>query len=225
MKKYIVSILFLLSISLHSQTTITKTLGDYSILKVYNGIELELIKSDKQELIITGEKSEKVKVKNVNNTLKIYLKFPETLANGKVKVVLYYSKTINTIDANEGATITAKNFKQSQLEVKTQEGALINMVIETKHLTVKSVSAGVVKLTGTTKNQSVEVSDSGVYHGYNLKATDASIIRAAIGGKAEVHVGETLDAKIRFGGTIFYKGKPEVLKTKKVLGGTIEAKN
>ncbi|MBL4643255.1 MAG: DUF2807 domain-containing protein [Flavobacteriaceae bacterium] len=225
MKKYIVSILFLLSISLHSQTTITKTLGDYSILKVYNGIELELIKSEKQELVITGEKSEKVKVKNSNNTLKIYLKFPETLANGKVKIVLYYSKNINTVDANEGATITAKNFKQSQLEVKTQEGALINMVIETKHLTVKSVSAGVVKLSGTTKNQNVEVSDSGVYHGYNLKATDASIIRAAIGGKAEVNVGETLDAKIRFGGTIFYKGYPEVLKTKKVLGGTIEAKN
>jgi len=225
MKKYIVSILFLLSISLHSQTTITKTLGDYSILKVYNGIELELIKSEKQELVITGEKSEKVKVKNSNNTLKIYLKFPETLANGKVKIVLYYSKNINTVDANEGATITAKNFKQSQLEVKTQEGALINMVIETKHLTVKSVSAGVVKLSGTTKNQNVEVSDSGVYHGYNLKATDASIIRAAIGGKAEVNVGETLDAKIRFGGTIFYKGNPEVLKTKKVLGGTIEAKN
>lgn len=225
MKKYIVSILFLLSISLHSQTTITKTLGDYSILKVYNGIELELIKSDKQELVITGEKSEKVKVKNSNNTLKIYLKFPETLANGKVKIVLYYSKNINTVDANEGATITAKNFKQSQLEVKTQEGALINMVIETKHLTVKSVSAGVVKLSGTTKNQNVEVSDSGVYHGYNLIATDASIIRAAIGGKAEVNVGETLDAKIRFGGTIFYKGNPEVLKTKKVLGGTIEAKN
>jgi len=225
MKKYLVSILFLLSISLYSQTTITKTLGDYSILKVYNGIELELINSDKQELVISGEKSEKVKVKNSNNTLKIYLKFPETLANGKVKIVLYYSKKINTIDANEGATITAKNFKQSQLEVKTQEGALINMVIETKHLTVKSVSAGVVKLTGTTKNQHVEVNDAGVYHGYNLKATDASIIRAAIGGKAEVSVGETLDAKIRFGGTIYYKGKPEVLKTKKVLGGTIEAKN
>jgi hypothetical protein len=225
MKKYIVRILFLLSISLHSQTTITKTLGDYSILKVYNGIEVELIKSEKQELVISGEKSEKVKIKNTNNTLKIYLKFPEILADGKVKVVVYYSKNINTVDANEGATITAKDFNQNQLEVKTQEGALINMVIETKYLTVKAISAGVVKLTGTTKNQHVEVNDAGVYHGYSLKATDSSIIRAALGGKAEVNVGETLDAKIRFGGTIFYKGTPEVLKTKKVLGGTIEAKN
>lgn len=225
MKKYLFKFLLILSISVFSQTTITKTLGDYTILKVYNGIDVELIKSDKQELVITGEKSEKVKVKNTNNTLKIYLRFPETLANGKVKIIVYYSKNISTIDANEGASIIAKDFKQNQLEVKSQEGALINMVIETKHLTVKAVSGGTVKLTGTTKNQNVEVHDAGTYHGYNLKTSDASIIRAAIGGKAEVNVGETLDAKIRFGGTIFYKGTPEVLKTKKVLGGTIEAKN
>ncbi len=225
MKNYIVGILFLLSISTVGQTTITKTLGDYTTLKVYNGIDVKLVKSDKQEMIITGEKSEKVKVKNSNNTLKISLRFPETLANGKVKITLYYSKNIQTIDVNEGAMVTAKDFNQSQLEVKAQEGALINMVVITKHLTVKSVSGGVIKLTGTTKNQNVEVTDSGVYHAYNLKASDSSVIRAAIGGKAEVNVGETLDAKIRFGGTIFYKGKPEVLKTKKVLGGTIEAKN
>ena len=225
MKNKITIILFFVSITIFSQTTITKTIGDYNKLKVYNGIDVELVKSDKQEMIITGEKSEKVKVKNTNNTLKISLRFPETLANGKVKITLFYNKNIQTIDVNEGAMVTAKNFNQPQLEVKAQEGALINMVIETKHLNVKSVSGGVIKLTGTTKNQNVEVTDSGVYHAYNLKASDSSIIRAAIGGKAEINVGETLDAKIRFGGTIYYKGTPEVLKTKKVLGGTIEAKN
>ena len=225
MKNYIRALLCICSMSVFGQTEITKTLGDFTTLKVYNGIDLELIESDKQELVIRGEKSEKVKIKNANNTLKIYLKFPETLANGKAKVVLYYSKGITIIDANEGATITSKDFKQPQLELKTQEGALIHMVVATKHLSIKAVSAGVIKLTGTTKNQTVEVSDAGVYHGYELKATDASTVRAAIGGKAEVHVGETLDAKIRFGGTIFYKGTPEVLKTKKVLGGTIEAHN
>ena len=61
MKKYLFKFLLILSISVFSQTTITKTLGDYTILKVYNGIDVELIKSDKQELVITGEKSEKSK--------------------------------------------------------------------------------------------------------------------------------------------------------------------
>ena len=225
MKYIITSLILFITISVNSQTTITKTLGDFTALKVYNGIDVELVKSDKQELVISGEKSEKVNVKNSRNTLKISLRFPETLAKGKVKIVLYYSKSIQVIDANEGASITAKTFKQQQLEVKSQEGAFINMVLDVKHLTVKSVSGGVIKLTGTTKNQTVEVNNAGTYHAYQLKASDATIIRAALGGKAEVNVGETLDAKIRFGGTIFYKGTPEVLKTKKVLGGTIEAKN
>ncbi len=229
MKKILVSLLLFISISIYSQTSITKVLGDFSTLKVYNGIDVELVKSDKQELVITGEKSERVKIKNSNNTLKISLKFSlnpaNNIADGKVKIVLYYNKTIKVIDANENANITAKDFKQQQLEVKTQEGALINMVIDVKHLTVKSVSGGFIKLTGVTKNQKVEVNNAGVYQGFNLKTTDVIIVRAALGGKAEVFSGETLDAKVSFGGTIFYKGIPEVLKTKKVLGGTIEAKN
>jgi hypothetical protein len=229
MKKILVSLLLFISISIFSQTSITKVLGDFSTLKVYNGIDVELVKSDKQELVITGEKSEKVKIKNSNNTLKISLKFSlnpaNNIANGKVKIVLYYTKIIKVIDANEDANITGKDFKQQQLEVRTQEGALINMVVDVKHLTVKSVSGGFIKLTGVAKNQNVEVNNAGVYQGFNLKTTDVTIVRAALGGKAEVFTGETLDAKVSFGGTIFYKGTPEVLKTKKVLGGTIEAKN
>lgn len=225
MKKFFIYITLFLTTSLVAQSSITKTLGDYAILKVYNGIEVELVKSDKQELVITGEKAKKVIVKNVRNILKIYLGFPEALANGKAKVVLYYNKEIAVIDANEGAIITGKEIKQPKVEIKSQEGAFINLVVNTNHLTVKSVSAGVIKLSGQAKNQNIEVNNGGIYHGYQLKVSNISIIRAALGGKAEVVAGETLDAKISFGGTIFYKGTPEVLKTKKVLGGTIEAKN
>ncbi|MGB0891712.1 MAG: GIN domain-containing protein, partial [Flavobacteriaceae bacterium] len=75
MKKIICICAILLSYVTLSQTTVTKNLGDYSILKVYNGIEVELIKSEAQKLEITGEKSEMVKIKNVNNTLKLSLPF------------------------------------------------------------------------------------------------------------------------------------------------------
>lgn len=219
------TLVLLSTISIIGQTTITKNIGDFTTLKVYNGIDIELIKSDVQKLVITGKKAEKVFVRNGKNTLKIALKFPELLANNTVKIKLYYKNPITTIDANEGSSITSKNIKQLQLEVKTQEGAFINLLVDVKHLTVKSVSGGVIKLTGVAKNQTVEVGSSGVYYGFNIKATGASIIRASLGGKAEVFVGETLDAKVSFGGSIFYKGTPEVLKTKKILGGIIEAKN
>jgi len=225
MKKLLTLVSLFTIFSIYSQDTIKKAVGDFTTLKVYNGIDVELIKSDKQEIVITGEKAQKVNVKTTRNILKLYLPFPESLANGKVKIILYYSKDIDIIDANEGASITAKEFKQSKVEIKTQEMAFINMALEVQYLTIKAVTGGAIKLTGSTKNQTIEVNNSGVYRGYNLKVENTTYIRAALGGKGEVNSGETLDAKVSFGGTIFYKGTPEVLKTKKVLGGIIEVKN
>ena len=89
-KKIICVCVLILSHVTFSQTVVTKNLGDYSILKVYNGIEVELIKSGDQRLEITGEKSEMVKIKNVNDILKLSLPFslkPENnAADGKVLI-------------------------------------------------------------------------------------------------------------------------------------------
>ena len=222
MRKLLFLTVLLTSNFIISQTTITKQLGDFDKLKVYNGIEVELIKSDEHKLEISGEKAERVKVKNSNNTLKITLKFPDLSADGKVNVKLYYNKEIKIIDANEGATITGKDIEQSQLEVKSQERAFINLVIKTKHLKVKCSSGGIIKLTGTSKNQDVDLDLYGVYHGYGIKVSDNTSIRAGSGAKAEVTTGETLNAKVSFGGSIFYKGTPEVIKDKKVAGGIIK---
>jgi len=222
MKKVLLLVAILGSNLIFSQTTITKTIGDFDKLKVYNGIELELIKSDEQKLEITGEKAEKVKVKNNNGILKITLKFPDLSADGKVNVKLYYNKEIKVIDGNEGSTITGKDIDQTQLEVKSQERAFINLVIKTKHLKVKSSSGGIIKLSGNSKNQDIDVDLYGIYHGYGLDVSDNTSIRAGSGAKAEVNAGETLNAKVSFGGSIFYKGNPEVIKDKKVAGGIIK---
>lgn len=222
MKKVLFLIAFLASNILISQTTITKVLGDFEKLKVYNGIELELIKSEDQKIEITGEKAEKVKVKNSNGTLKLSMKFPDLSADGKVLIKLFYNKEIKVIDANEGATVTGKDIDQLQLEVKSQERALVNLVIKTKHLRVKSSSGGIIKLSGSSKNQDVDLDLYGVYQGYNLEVSDNTSLRVGSGAKAEVNAGETLNAKVTFGGSIFYKGNPEVIKDKKVAGGIIK---
>jgi hypothetical protein len=222
MKKVLLLIAILGSNLIFSQTTITKQLGEFEKLKVYNGIELELIKSDEQKLEITGEKAEKVKVKNNNGVLKLTLKFPDLSADGKVNIKLFYNQEIKVIDGNEGSTITGKEIEQTQLEVKSQERAFINLVVKTKHLKVKSSSGGIIKLTGSSKNQDIDVDLYGIYHGYGLEVTDNTSIRAGSGAKAEVNAGETLNAKVSFGGSIFYKGNPEVIKDKKVAGGIIK---
>lgn len=229
MKKINFIICLFVAITATAQTTISKDLGDFTILKVYNGIEIELIKSDIQKLEITGEKSEMVKIKNVDGTLKLSLPFslkPENnSAEGKILITFYYSKNIDIIDANEGATITGKDFTQNKVEVNAQEGAFINLVVNVSYLSVKASSGGIIKLSGTAKTQDVDLDLYANYHGFNLKVSGNSDVKAGTGAKAEIMAGDTLSAKVSFGGSIFYKGKPEVLKDKKVIGGVIQKRD
>ena len=230
MKKKIICVCFLiLSHVTFSQTVVSKNLGDYTILKVYNGIEVELIKSADQRLEITGEKSEMVKIKNVNDILKLSLPFslkPENnAADGKVLIKLYYNQNIAIVDANEGATITGKDFNQDKLEVNSQERAFINLTSKVKYLIVRTSTGGIIKLTGTTENQEVDVDLYGIYNGYGMQTTGNSTVKAGTGAKAEILAGKTLSAKVSFGGSIFYKGNPEFVKDKKVIGGIIQKRD
>jgi hypothetical protein len=188
-----------------------------------------LIKSKEHKLEIAGEKSEIVKVKNVNNTLKLSLPFslkPENnAAGGKVLIRLYHNNNITVIDANEGSTITGKEISQDNLEVNSQERAFINLVVKVEYLEVRASSGGVIKLTGTAKNQNVDVDLYGVYNGFALKSEVNSMVKAGTGAKAEVLAGEILNAKVSFGGSIFYKGNPKVVKDKKVIGGIIQKRD
>ena len=229
MKKIVFICALFVGFTMNGQTTVTKNLGDFNILKVYNGIEVELIKSEEQKIEITGKKSEITKIKNVNNTLKLSLPFSikpdNNAAGGEVVIKLYYNKNIDIIDANEGATITGKEVLQDKLEVNSQERAFINLVVKVKHLKVRTSSGGIIKLTGTAKNQNVDVDLYGTYHGFNLACSTSSIVKSGTGAKAEILAGETLNAKVSFGGSIFYKGNPEVLKDKKVIGGIIQKRD
>lgn len=223
MKKVFVITALLITQVIFSQTTIIKELGDFTELKVFNGIQVELIRSeDQQKVEITGEKAEKVKIKNNNGKLKMSLKFPDLSADGKVLIKLYHKNDIQIIDGNEGATITGKDIDQTHLEIKSQERAFINLVIKTKHLKIKTSSGGIIKVTGSSKNQDIDCDLYGIYEGFGLVVSDLSELRVGSGAKAEINAGETLKAKVTFGGSIFYKGNPEVIKDKVVAGGIIK---
>jgi len=227
-KLFFISLLCICNIAV-SQESITKNIGDFSTLKVFNGIEVVLIKSSDQKLEISGKKADLVKIKNVNNILKLSLPFSvkpsDNYADGDVLINLYYNKNIDILDANEGATITGKDFNQNQISVNAQERAFINLTIKSTNLNVVATSGGIIKLTGVTEYQDVRTDLYGIYHGFNLKSTAISNVKAGTGAKAEILSVGTLNAKVSFGGSIFYKGKPENITTKKVIGGIIQNSN
>lgn len=221
-KNGLILALFICSISFAQERTIN--LGDFNILKVFNGLSLELVRSDEQKIVISGEKKENVTVKNTNGKLKVFLNFPEVYDDERVKIKLYYKEDIDVLDANEGAAIFSNGvFKQQNVTIRSQEGAYVHIVLDVPFLSVKAVTGGNIRLRGTAKNQEVEVTTGAIYDSYELLTENSEVI-AASGAIAEINVSSLLEAKVRFGGKIFYKGDPEKVTTQKIIGGLIENK-
>ena len=199
----------------------TQNLGDFTELKVFNGLAVEIERANEAKIEISGEKTDDVAIKNVNGKLKLSLKFPESFNPDKVKIKIFYNQDLLVLDANEGGAIFSDEaIDQINLTIKTQEGAYIHAPVDVKYLTIKAVTGASIKVRGKAVNQEVEVTTGGVYEAYDLITEYADVVSAS-GGNAEVNVSNLLDAKVRFGGNIYYKGNPEKVNSKKIIGGRI----
>ncbi|HEX9825096.1 MAG TPA: head GIN domain-containing protein [Flavobacteriaceae bacterium] len=219
--KTITLVLLCISGLLNAQGKIEKSLGEFHELKVYDLIEVNLVKSNENKINISGENTEDVVVVNKNGVLKIRMNLKESFDGNKTLVTLYY-KNIDVIDANEGAYIFSDDpFKQFDLELKAQEGGLIKLKLETSFLDVKSTTGGNIEAKGTAKKQKVSLNTGGIYQGehVNTEQTEVSIVAA---GEAYVKASKLVDVKIRVGGDVYIYGNPEKVNESKALGGRIK---
>lgn len=220
--KYVTSVLVLLiSFSILAQNPIEKTVGEFSELKVYDLIEVELIKSDEDKVVISGKNKNDVIVNNKNGTLKIKMKLEEVFDGSNTKVKLYYTK-IDVIDGNEGAKIYSNDeIEQFEIDLNAQEGAEIKVKVNVKYINVRAVTGGDVHASGTAKYQDISIYTGGDYHGEELKTEHTEVsIRAA--GEAYVNATKKVTAKVRAGGDIFIYGNPDNIDESRVLGGRIK---
>jgi len=164
MKPYILFFLFS-SFLVSSQTPISKTLGEFSELKVYDLINIELVQSTENKIEITGEDTSNVFIVQKNDLLKIKMDLNKSFNGNKTFVKLFYTK-IDIIDVNEGAKVASQStFKQYELELKAQEGGEISVITDTKLLSIKSVTGGIIKVSGTTESQNIKIRTGGIYEG------------------------------------------------------------
>lgn len=220
MKKLVI-VLFFISGFVYGQEKITKNLGDFNVLKTYRGLNVKLARAEAPVIVIEGRKSNDVIVKNVNGVLKLSMTIDQTFSAGDVEVTIYFKDNIDIIDANEGSVISAKEtIKQDRLEIRSQEGAEVNLDINVNNLEVKSISAGQIILNGFAVNQNVNVNTGGIYKGENLE-TDSTVIVASTGAEATVNASELVDANAKLAATISITGNPKEVKKKETLSGYV----
>ncbi|WP_424003957.1 head GIN domain-containing protein [Maribacter sp. IgM3_T14_3] len=222
--KQIVVIMFLFGCLLVTgqENKITQNLEPFKELKGFDGLSINLIKSTENKVIITGENTSKVAVVNNEGILKIRMQIGKIFSGYKTFVDLYYTGDILVIDVNEDARIVTEQIIQQEiLELKAQEGGELIVNAEVEQMLIKSVSGGIIRTTGSSNFQDVQINTGGVYEGKNFE-TNFSTIDVNAGSRAEINARDYVKATVKAGGEVQVYGNPENLEEKTVFGGTIK---
>lgn len=201
---------------------VTHKLEPFKELKGFDGLSINLIKSTENKAIISGENTNSVAIVNVDGVLKIRMQIGKIFSGYKTFVNLYYSDKILVIDVNEDARIvTEEIIRQDVLELKAQEGGELIVNAEVEQMLIKSVSGGVIKTTGSSNLQDVQINTGGVYEGKTF-ITNFSTINVNAGSRAEINARDYVKATVKAGGEVLVYGNPKKLEEKTVFGGTIK---
>ncbi|MCZ2085846.1 MULTISPECIES: head GIN domain-containing protein [unclassified Kaistella] len=218
MKKIVVGLMMI--VMQYSFGQVTRNVGEFSSLKVYDKIIVELIPSNENKF---EAETDDVETVNKNGELKIRMA-PARMLPGTPPSVKVYYQSLNNLQASQGSSISSSGtVKAKMLSLTANEGSKIDLGINTGKLNVKTNSGGEINLTGKADNQDIIVNSGGKFYGKKLDAQSATVTANA-GGIAEVFATEWVDATTRAGGNIDVYGDPDDRKFKNVIGGKITFK-
>ncbi|MDG2432200.1 head GIN domain-containing protein [Flavobacterium sp.] len=218
---------FIIAIAFAMQSAVaqvSKNLGDFNTVKVYDKLNVKLIASSENKVIITGSREKEVEVVNNNGELKLRMPFPKLLSGNDITIQLFY-KNIDGVDANEGAYVSSEEtFDATIMDISAREGAEVHLNLDVNKVNVKAVTGGIIVLEGKATNQDITIMTGGELEAKDL-ITNQTTVSVSAGGNAEVNATVLVDAKVKAGGSVWVYGKPKQINKKTVLGGTIEEKN
>lgn len=202
-----------------------KNVGDFTKVTAFDKIDVTLVPSQENKVLLTGANSNEVELINKNGELKVRMPFGKMLSGDDVTATVYFKK-IDAVEANEGSRVVSKEAIQAiGFDIIAKEGSEVHLqnLIADK-LTVRVGISSIVTVKGEVKNQDILANSSGKFDGQDCK-TQQSTVTVNTGGIAHVFATDLADAKTRAGGEIVIYGKPKQINEKKVAGGTIRQAN
>ena len=219
MKKILYIILFV-TIPLLSQVKIDRDLGEFSKVAVYDGINLELIKSEVNKVEITGNNTKFVVVKNKNGDLKVRLNLEKRFSGDRTKVTLFY-KTLYSIISHEGSNVFSKEtIKQADISIKAHTGSRQNLIVDLNTLNTTAATGANINISGKTEYHDTSSSSGAEINAKDL-ASNESYATATTGGVLHVSATKELEANSKLGGTINVHEKTDKITESISVGGVV----
>ena len=212
--------MFLIAFYGFSQTMLDKEVGDFQEIKVYDLIEVNLIKSDDNRIVIKGHNVYDIKFVNKNGVLKLRMELDKKFQGEDTFVEVYYTD-LRTIDGNEGAKIVCNELvEKEKIELRAQEGSHIKIGMDVRDVEMKAVTGGIIEASGLAKNQIIVINTGGVFEGREL-LTEVTSIKISAGGEAELYASQKLDVNVKAGGDVYVYGNPKDVNKTTLAGGRI----
>ncbi|WP_295333905.1 head GIN domain-containing protein [Flavobacterium sp.] len=218
MKNVVYSALFFSALSFGQ---VEKNVGDFDKVTAFDQIDVLLVKSNENKVIINGKEASEVELVNKSGELKIRMPLTKLLGGDHISVTVFF-KNISAVEANEGSRIACgDHIKTLTFDVNAKEGSEVKMKLETQKFSARIANGSKVIIEGNADNQDVLVNSGGIFEAQQFK-TKQTTITANAGGEANIFATDIVEAKVRAGGDITIYGKPKQINQKVIAGGTIQ---
>ena len=199
-----------------------KNVGDFTKVSSFDKIDVQLIASNENKVVLHGKEANQVELVNKNGELKIRMPLTKMLSGDNISATVYYKK-LDAVEANEGSRIASKDeITAINFDIICKEGSEVKLInLQVDRLQVRVSQGSVVTILGTSKNQDILSNSGGKYDGQDC-ITEQTVVTVNAGGIAHVYATDFVDAKTRAGGEIKIYGQPKQINEKKIAGGTIE---
>ena len=219
MKKIIYILALVVLPNLLSAQTERK-IGDFQKLSVYDGINVELIKSDTNRVEIKGKNTAYIVVKNKNGDLKIRLSVERRFSGNRTKVSVFY-KSLYSIISHEGANVFSKDtINQADLNLKANSGSRQNMIVKLNTLQATATAGAKINIKGLAKYQELSATTGAEIMVSKVENEEANVV-STTGALIDVSTTKDLKVNSKIGGIINVHTKTDKITEKISVGGAV----
>jgi len=189
----------------------------YVITKVENGI---------LKVYIDNKGVKNLRFKNLSvNVSSPRMSEIKTSSGANFSTVNAVNENNLTIDASSGSTIKGKFNVSNTANVEATSGSNIKADVNSKNFELKASSGSDTSFEGQVTAAIFDISSGALCKAENLRS-DSAVAESTSGGSLSVNVTTKLKVKASSGGTVKYKGNPEIdSNISKMSGGSLKPIN
>lgn len=226
MKKFWALILVIFSATaVGAQETETRDIGDFTGVKVQEGIDVYLKKGEKEHVRVevSGTDPSNIITEVSGSYLKIHMR-DGRYRHVEATVYVTYVQLDKLSASSAGSIYSDGTLQARSMTISASSAGSVEVSIDAGSARVSSSSAGDVELKGRVRSFSAEAGSAGEIDAYDLSAEQVEA-KAASGGSVKVSVTKNLKAHAASGGSIRYRGNPDKSITNSSSGGSVKKSN